>query len=167
PLATTSHQSPQPRKPKARGPDRAHMGAVRPRTTASGLICVNTHGDWGAFELESFLLRAAGSSQEEEREGDADPGEDGDREEGRLEALGQCDQPARAGVGGEVVVGAGDGYAGDDRDAERRSDLEARVAEPGGDPRFVLGHAGKRGDRGGDEGEADTGSEHEQPEEDV
>src|SRR5262249_38455003 len=79
-------------------------------------------GCWGRLELQLLLLDAAGPAEEQERERDADPGEDGDGEEGGLEAFGQRDQPAGAGVRCQVVVGAGDGDGGDDRDAERRPD---------------------------------------------
>src|SRR5262249_61712534 len=103
--------------------------------------------------------------EEEERERDPDPGENGDGEEGRLEAFGQRDEPVGAGVRGQVVLGAGDGDGGDDGDPERRADLEAGVAEPGGKPGLAFGDAGEGSDRVGDEGEADAGSEDEQTEE--
>src|SRR5262245_42429090 len=124
-------------------------------------------GHWGGFELRLLLRHGARPAEQEEGERDPDPGEDGDREEGGLEAFGQRDQPVGAGVGGQVVVGAGDGDGGDDGDAERCPDLEAGVAEPGGDAGLAFGDAGEGGDRGGDEGEADAGAEDEQAEEDV
>jgi hypothetical protein len=84
----------------------------------------------GRFELELLLRHGVRSPEQEEGEGDPDYGEDGDREEGRLEALGQRDEPVGTGVRCQVVLGAGDGDGGDDGDAERRPDLEAGVAEP-------------------------------------
>src|SRR5215831_10112922 len=124
-------------------------------------------GHRGGFELGLLLRYGARPAEEEERERDPDPGEDGDGEEGRLEAFGQRDEPVGAGVRGQVVLGAGDGDGSDDRDPERRADLEAGVAEPGGEPGLAFGHPGEGGDRGGDEGEADAGAEDEQAEEDV
>src|SRR5262249_41575370 len=133
-----------------------------------GRLDLETWGQGGDREHRELLLRhGARSAEEEEGEGDADSGEDGDGEEGGLEAFGQRDQPVGGGVGCQVVVGAGDGDGGDDGDAERRSDLEAGVAESGGDAGFAFGHACEGGDRGGDEGEADAGAEDEQAEEDV
>src|SRR5262249_31583786 len=109
-----------------------------------GRLDLGTWSQGGDREHRELLLRnGAGPAEEEERERDPDPGEDGDGEEGRLEAFGQRDQAVGAGVRGEVVVGAGDGDRGDDGDAERRADLEAGVAEPGGKPRLALGDAGE------------------------
>ena len=48
-----------------------------------------------------------------------------------------------------------------------RADLEGGVAEARGEPGLVLGDARERRDRGGHEGEADPGTDDEQPEEDV
>src|SRR5512133_13210 len=121
---------------------------------------------WGRLEFE-LLGCSPWPAEEQECERYADPGEDGDGEEGGLEAFGQADEWVRAGVGGEVVVGAGDGDGGDDGDAEGGADLERGVAEAGGDSGFALGDAGESSDRGGDEGEADAWAEDEQPEEDV
>src|SRR5262250_1851714 len=78
--------------------------------------------------LELLLRNAAGPPEEEQGEGDTDPCEDRDREEGRLEALGQRHEAVPASVCRQVVVGAGDGHTRDDRDPERRPDLEAGVA---------------------------------------
>jgi len=114
------------------------------------------------------LLRAGvWPCEQEDGEGEADAGEDGDGEEGGLEAFGEGDQPVGAGVGCGVVIGARDGHGGDDGDAERGSDLEVGVAESGGDPGVAFGDAGQRGDRGGDESQSDAGAEDDQPEEDV
>src|SRR4029453_18947893 len=136
-------------------------------------------GGWGRLGLgtwsqgrdrehrELLLRHAARPPEEQERERDADAGKDGDREEGGLEALGERDQSVGAVVRRQVVVGAGDRDGGDDRDAERGSDLEARVAEPRGEPGFALRNAREGCDRGGDESEADAGAEDEQPEENV
>src|SRR5262245_32959650 len=107
-------------------------------------------GQWGGLELGLLLRHGARPPEQEEGERDADPGEDGDCEEGGLEAFGQRDEPVGAGVRGQVVVGAGDGDGGDDGDPERRADLEAGVAEPGGEPGLALGDTGEGGDRGGD-----------------
>jgi hypothetical protein len=96
--------------------------------------------------------------EEEECECCAGCGEGGDDEEGGLEAFGEGDEAVGTGVRGEVVVGAGDGDGGDDRDAEGGADLEGGVAEAGGEPRLAFGDAGEGGDRGGDEGEADAGA---------
>src|SRR5262249_32724939 len=120
-----------------------------------GRLDLGTWSQGGDSEHRELLLRnGARPAEEEERERDPDPGEDGDREEGRLEALGQRDQPVGAGVRGEVVVCASDGDGGDDCDPECRPDLEAGVAEPGGEAGLALGDAGEGGNRGGDEGEA-------------
>src|SRR5262249_36632143 len=96
-----------------------------------GRLDLRTRGQGGDREHRELLLRAgARPAEEEERERDPDPGEDGDREEGRLEALGQRHQPVGAGVRCQVVVGPGNRHAGNDCDPERRADLEAGVAEP-------------------------------------
>jgi hypothetical protein len=60
----------------------------RARGGALGLLASHRHGRG----FEPLLNRAARSAEEQEREGDANPGEDGDGEEGRLEALGQGDE---------------------------------------------------------------------------
>src|SRR5262245_12376602 len=133
-----------------------------------GRLDLGTWCQGGDREHRELLLRdGARPAEEEERERDADPGEDGDCEEGRLEAFGERDQPVGASVRGQVVVGPGDGDGGDDGDPERRPDLEAGVAEPGGKSRLVFGDAREGGDRGGDEGEADAGAEDQETKEDV
>src|SRR4029453_2409499 len=136
-------------------------------------------GGWGRLGLgtwsqgrdrehrELLLRHAARPPEEQKGERDADRGKDRDGEEGGLEALGERDQAVGARVRGQVIVGACDRDGGDDRDPECGSALEARVAEPRGEPGLALGDAGEGGDRGGDEGEADAGAEHEQAEEDV
>src|SRR4029453_13890011 len=101
-------------------------------------------GGWGRLGLgtwsqgrdcehrELLLRHAARPPEEQERERDANRGEDGDGQEGGLEALGQRHERLGIGVGGQVVVGPRDGDGGDDGDAEGCTDLEARVAETGG-----------------------------------
>jgi hypothetical protein len=104
---------------------------------------------WSCRRLELLLRHAARPAEKKQCEGEADPGEDRDRPERRLEPFGQRDQSVGAGIRRQVVLCAGDGHGRDDRDPERGADLEARVAEPGGNPRLSLGDAGEGGDRGG------------------
>jgi hypothetical protein len=78
----------------------------------------------------------------------------------------QHDEVVRTCVCRQVVLGAGDGNRRGNGDAERCADLKGGVAEARGEPGLVLGDARERRDRGGHEGEADPGTEHEQPEED-
>jgi hypothetical protein len=82
-------------------------------------------------------------------------------------ALRERDQRVLAGVRRQVVLRARHGHGRDDGDAECRSDLEAGFAETGGKPRLASGDAAEGCDQGGDEDEADAGTEDEQPEEDV
>jgi hypothetical protein len=120
---------------------------------ALGLLASHRHGRG----FEQFLDRAARSAEEQEREGDADPGKHGDGEEGRLEALGQGDEAVGIGVRCQVVV-------------VRETATVVTIATPSAapiwnavllrpeEPGLALGDAGKRCDRGGDEGEADAGA---------
>ena len=108
-----------------------------------------------------------GPAGEQERERHADSGQHDAGQEGGLEALVEHDERVCACVRCQVVLGAGDGDRRDDGDAERCADLEGGVAEARGEPGLVLGDIGERRDRGGHEGEADPGTDDEQPEEDV
>src|SRR5262249_38164292 len=105
------------------------------------------------------LLRAARRAEEQKRKRDADPGEGGGGEKGRLETLRQGDERTRVAVGGQVVVGPGDRHGGDDGGPEGGAHLERRVAEPGRESRLALRDARERRDGGGDEREADARAE--------
>ena len=97
----------------------------------------------------------------------AEAGEHDEGNEGGPEALVEHDERVRPRVRREVVMGTGDGNRGGDRDADCRADPERGVAQTGGESGLVLGDAGERRDGRTHEGEADPGTEHEQPEEDV
>jgi hypothetical protein len=88
----------------------------------------------GGLELELLLRDAARPSDKRKGEDDADTGEDGDREEGSLEALRERDQRALAGVRRQVVLRARHGHGRDDGDAECRSDLELVLLRPEASP---------------------------------
>jgi hypothetical protein len=83
---------------------------------------------WRGLKL-LLLRRSARPAEQEEGEGGADSGEDGAGEEGGLEAFGEGERHVAGAVLGDEVVGASDGDGGDDCDADRRADLERRVAE--------------------------------------
>src|SRR5262245_56650624 len=166
-----SHSS---RVPVLRSVIASSLVSTSPRTNASTMpypvspaVGSITRGHWGRLALDLLLRDAARPTQEQKSERDADPGEDRDGEEGRLEALCECDQPIRPPVRRQVVLCARHRHRGDDGHADCRPDLEARVAETGREPGLALWDAGQRRDRGGHEGEADSGPEDEQPEEDV
>jgi hypothetical protein len=125
----------------------------RPRRAPAGWVPAPLVGSANAAAVRGLsrprvLAKARGRTAPEGRrlpgrgagaQSHADPGENGDDREGRLEAFGQRDKRARMSVRGQVVVGTGDGDSGDDGNAEGGSDLEGGVAEAGGEPRFVLG----------------------------
>src|SRR5262249_8175589 len=112
-----------------------------------------------AVRSGGFLACFVRAAEKQERQGEADPCQYDEREEGGLEALVQDDERIRGMIGWRVVVGAGEGKRGGDGDAKGGADLEGGVAEARGKPGLVLGDARERRDRGGHEGEADPGTE--------
>src|SRR4029450_4220813 len=144
--------------------DRCHFSAP--------FVCVLSYyrpsaTEIGSDRLELLLSRFSWSAGQQERERQADPGQHDAGQEGGPEALVEYDKRVRACVRSQVVVGAGNGDRGGDRDAERSADLEGCVAGGRGEPGLGLGNASERRDRGGHESEADPGTQDEQPEEDV
>ena len=93
------------------------------------------------WQLVRWLPRSAG---EQEHQRQADPGQHGAGQEGRLVALGQRGERVRAVICGQVVLGAGDGNGRDDGDAERCAGLKGGVAQARGEPGLVLGDPRER-----------------------
>src|SRR4029450_6153759 len=86
-----------------------------------GRLDLGTWRQGGDHEHRDLLLRnGARAAEEEQGEGDTDPGEDGDREEGGLEALRQRDERVGVSAGRHVVAAAGGGGGPARAPCERR-----------------------------------------------
>src|SRR5262249_61530855 len=89
------------------------------------LRCLCVGKGWGAGRVpDCFLLGTARTPEQEECNGDSEPGKNRGGEERGLVTLGQGHKRIRVRVGSQIVVGPGDRDGGDDGGADRSAHLE-------------------------------------------